>query len=76
MKLFNKGGIEVDYIKNNKAAWEEAFERRRHNWGDDTYITLINEKLPFLNADVVSELENINLNGKTILSILEKHQNY
>jgi len=60
------GGIEVDYINNNKAAWEEAFENRRPSWGDDNYKTLMNEKLPFFNADVVSEIEKIDLKGKTI----------
>ncbi|MFZ5967183.1 MAG: class I SAM-dependent methyltransferase [Bacillota bacterium] len=56
----------MDYINNNKAAWEEAFERRRQNWGDDNYKALIDEKLPFLSADVVGELEKIDLKGKTI----------
>ena len=56
----------MDYINNNKDAWEEAFECRRHNWGDDNYKTLINEKFPFLNADVVKELEKMDLSGKTI----------
>lgn len=60
------GGMEMDYIKNNKIAWEEAFERRRPNWGDDNYKILMNEKLPFLNADVVNELKKIDLKGKTI----------
>ncbi len=31
----------MDYIGSNKAAWEEAFERRFENWGDDDYIRLI-----------------------------------
>ena len=56
----------MDYIKSNKVAWEEAFECRRQNWGDDNYKKLINEKLPFLNADVMSELKKIDLKGKTI----------
>jgi ubiquinone/menaquinone biosynthesis C-methylase UbiE len=60
------GGIEMDYIINNKAAWEEAFEHRRPNWGEDNYKILMNEKLPFLNAHVVSEIEKIDLKGKTI----------
>ncbi|MEG6523939.1 class I SAM-dependent methyltransferase [Desulfotomaculum sp. 1211_IL3151] len=54
------------YIITNKAAWEEAFERRKNNWGDDNYKTLLNEKLPFLNADVLNELEKIDFKGKTI----------
>ncbi|RCX16612.1 methyltransferase family protein [Anaerobacterium chartisolvens] len=56
----------MDYINNNKSAWEEAFEHRQPSWGDDNYKILMNEKLPFLNADVVSEIEKIGLKGKTI----------
>lgn len=56
----------MDYIKSNKAAWEEAFEHRQQNWGDDNYERLMNEKLPFLNADVARELIEIDLKGKTI----------
>ncbi len=56
----------MDYMKNNKAAWEEAFERRRPDWGDDNYKSLLNEKLPFINADVIHELERADLKGKTI----------
>ena len=58
----------MDYIKSNKAAWEEAFECRRQNWGDDNYKKLINERLPFLNADVVSELKKLILREKRLLS--------
>lgn len=56
----------MDYIKNNKGAWEEAFDHRRQNWGDDNYKSLIDVELPFLNADVVNELRKIDLKGKTI----------
>lgn len=56
----------MDYIKNNKAAWEEAFERRLPNWGDDNYKILMDGKLPFFNADVISEIEKTDLKGKTI----------
>jgi hypothetical protein len=30
----------MDYIKNNKLAWEEAFENRRPNWVDENYKVL------------------------------------
>jgi ubiquinone/menaquinone biosynthesis C-methylase UbiE len=56
----------MDYIKTNKEAWEEAFENRQPSWGEDNYKILMNEKLPFLNADVVSEIEKIDFKGKTI----------
>lgn len=60
------GGTEVDYMKSNKDAWEEAFEHKQQNWGDDNYKVLMEKRLPFLNADVVNELEKINLAGKII----------
>lgn len=56
----------MNYIKNNKAAWEEAFEHRYANWGDENYKILTTQKLPFLNADVLKVLEKIDLKGKTI----------
>lgn len=56
----------MEYIKSNKDAWEEAFERRHKNWGDDNYKRLIREELPFLEADVITELKDIDLVGKTI----------
>lgn len=56
----------MNYIKNNKAAWEEAFEHRYTNWGDENYKILTSQKLPFLNPDVIKELEKIDLKGKAI----------
>jgi ubiquinone/menaquinone biosynthesis C-methylase UbiE len=64
--LTTKVEIEMDYKYHNKLAWEEAFDHRRQNWGDDNYKRLINEELPFLNADVISELKQLDLKGKTI----------
>lgn len=56
----------MDYITGNKAAWEEAFECRKPDWGDYDYKRLINEDLPFLEADVIAELKDIDLKDKTI----------
>ena len=56
----------MDYIVNNKAAWEEAFEHRRENWGDDNYNRLVNEDLPFFCDDVAKELRMIDLKGKRV----------
>lgn len=56
----------MDYIKNNKLAWEEAFENRRPNWGDENYKILMTQTLPFLNRDTVAEFNKINMKGKTI----------
>lgn len=56
----------MSYIEGNKAAWEEAFENRKPNWGMDTPIVLKNEKLPFFNTDMKRELNEIDFNGKAI----------
>ncbi|HWS28514.1 MAG TPA: hypothetical protein VN512_00215 [Clostridia bacterium] len=46
----------MNYLTGNKEAWEKAFEHRHPNWGDENYMRLLNEKLPFLCLDVVAEL--------------------
>jgi len=56
----------MNYIKSNKEAWEEAFDNRYPNWGENNYKRLMNEELPFFNTDVIRELKNIDFNGKTI----------
>jgi ubiquinone/menaquinone biosynthesis C-methylase UbiE len=72
----------MDYIKDNKAAWEEAFEHRRENWGNDNYKRLMNEPLPFICEDVATELKEFDWkdkriaqfccnNGRELLSIMQ-----
>ncbi len=56
----------MDYIKNNKLAWEEAFEHRREKWGDENHEILKAKTLPFLNDDTITELKKLDLEGKTI----------
>ena len=61
-----KENRKVEYMKGNKAAWEEAFENRKPNWGDENDKILKSQTLPFLNSDTIAELQSINLKGKTI----------
>ena len=56
----------MNYRKTNKEAWEEAFTNRKENWGDDNYIRLKKEHLPFLNPDVVKEVERMDFTGKSV----------
>ena len=56
----------MNYISGNKEAWEEAFEHRYPNWGDENYKRLLNEKLPFLCKDVVTELQTIDIKNKNV----------
>ncbi|HOP08679.1 MAG TPA: class I SAM-dependent methyltransferase [Candidatus Methanofastidiosa archaeon] len=56
----------MDYIKQNKQAWEEAFDHRRPDWGEENYKRLRNEQLPFFCADMVAELKAIDFEDKTV----------
>lgn len=56
----------MNYIDGNKAAWEEAFDHRHPNWGEENYIRLQKERLPFFCDDMVNELKKLNLAGKDI----------
>ncbi len=55
-----------NYIQGNKEAWEEAFENRSPGWGEDVVQRLATEEHPFLRAEVVTELQYIDLAGKTV----------
>ncbi len=59
-------GSAMDYIDGNKKAWEEAFEHRKPNWGEDHADRLVSENLPFFNQDAIAELKSLDLQGKTI----------
>jgi len=56
----------MSYIDSNKEAWEEAFENKRLNWGDDNHLRLKREYLPFFNDDMKKELEGIDFSHKTV----------
>lgn len=56
----------MDYIAENKAAWEEAFDHRHEGWGEKNHIRLQQERLPFFCADAAAELQKIDFQGKEI----------
>lgn len=56
----------MNYIAENKAAWEEAFDHRHPNWGEENYIRLQKEKLPFFNDDMIEQLKKLELKDKDI----------
>ncbi len=56
----------MDYINQNKAAWEDAFEHRMPGWGDGNHLRLQTERLPFFGPDVAAELETIDWAGKRV----------
>ncbi len=55
-----------DYIKSNKAAWEEAFDRRSADWGADVVARIENEEYPFFNEETVHILRKYDLAGKSV----------
>ena len=56
----------MDYIKDNKAAWEEAFDHRRPEWGNNHEQRLKAEKFAFFDSDLKEMIENMDFNGKTV----------
>jgi SAM-dependent methyltransferase len=63
----NQKGVRVmDYMKGNKEAWEEAFERRDPAWGLDIARKIRSERYPFLEKDTLPIIERLGLKGKAI----------
>ncbi|MCL2076892.1 MAG: class I SAM-dependent methyltransferase [Oscillospiraceae bacterium] len=56
----------MDYIKSNKAAWEEAFDHRRTGWSNHNDLHLKKEKFAFFDSDLKKILESIDFKGKTV----------
>ena len=54
----------MDYIGNNKAAWEEAFDHKQDGWGEENYKRLLNEDLPFFCKDMAAELRSMDFKGR------------
>ena len=56
----------MNYIETNKAAWEEAFNNRKLNWGDENYIKIKNGNFEFFYSDMKNEILNMDFHGKAI----------
>lgn len=56
----------MNYIEENKAAWEEAFEKRDKDWGIDIVERINNESFPFLEKEMISILKKHDVKGKTV----------
>ena len=55
-----------NYIEGNKAAWEEAFDKRDESWGADITEKINTEDYPFFNEETKSLLKTIDTEGKSI----------
>lgn len=55
-----------EYIAGNKAAWEEAFDKRDGSWGADITDRIKNEDYPFFNEETKNVLKKLDTEGKVI----------
>ena len=58
--------FDTNYIQTNKAAWEGSFASRTIPWGDDNYLKLKNERLPFFHSDMKATLTGLDLADKHV----------
>ncbi|MBE0700862.1 MAG: class I SAM-dependent methyltransferase, partial [Acholeplasmataceae bacterium] len=56
----------MSYIKSNKAAWEEAFDKRSDAFGKDMAKVLLSTRNPYLEKPLISLLERFDLKDKTM----------
>jgi len=56
----------MSYFETNKEAWEEAFNNRKPNWGDDNYLRLKSEKYAFFDSDMKNLVASLDVKGKNI----------
>ena len=56
----------MTYIKQNKAAWEEAFDKRSENWGKDRIQRLKEDPYPYLDEPILSEIKALACQDKDV----------
>lgn len=54
------------YIEGNKAAWEEAFDKRDASWGADITERIQREDYPFFEKEMAEVLKKLDTEGKTV----------
>jgi len=55
-----------NYIEANKTAWEEAFDNREHNWGENNYLKLKSEPFAFFDKDMPKKLKSMDFSDLLI----------
>lgn len=55
-----------NYIAENKAAWEEAFDRRSPSWGADIAERIRKEDYPFFTEEMKAVCRSLPIAGKTV----------
>lgn len=58
---------EMNYIKKNKEAWEEAFDNRVDGWGETVVQNLQNKSDHYIPHAVKVELDKMDLSGKKVV---------
>ena len=58
-----------DYIKGNKEAWEESFERSVIGFGEQNAEKLKSESFPFLDEALIKEIKKYDFTGKKVLQL-------
>lgn len=56
----------MNYTKLNKEAWEEVFPKHKIGWKIDLAEKLLEKDFFFLQKNIISELEKINISNKTV----------
>lgn len=56
----------MNYIKENKKAWEEAFDNRIDGWGEEVVNMLTKKSDYYINSNIKSKLDKLDLSGKKV----------
>lgn len=56
----------MNYIKQNKEAWEEAFDNRMDGWGETVVYNIQNKSDYYIHPCIKAELDKLDLSGKKI----------
>ncbi|MFV0393690.1 MAG: class I SAM-dependent methyltransferase [Coprobacillaceae bacterium] len=74
----------MNYIKDNKQAWEEAFNHRKDGWGEDVTKNILINPSYYIQAEIKEKLDTLELknkkvaqfccnNGRELLSIVKTY---
>jgi ubiquinone/menaquinone biosynthesis C-methylase UbiE len=56
----------MNYIENNKKAWNEVYEKHKKHWDENPVTLRIKKNKQYLNNDMTAALNNNSLSGKNI----------
>jgi ubiquinone/menaquinone biosynthesis C-methylase UbiE len=56
----------MNYIKTNKAAWEEVFDNRINNYGENNHEVLKSERFAFFDSDLKELIQSMDFRSKQV----------